>query len=270
MTRYGETNDELQQHSPKLSYSLGVRRWMKWAGITLGVLLLVGVVSAIALHESRPTGEHGAAAEALARRIEVAVNREAWERTGAVQWTFSGYNRHLWDRTRHLHRLERNGLRTLLRLDDQTGRAWRDGAELHGAEAHQALAGAYASFVNDSFWLNPLGKIFDPGTTRAIVHGDAVGESLLVSYGSGGLTPGDAYLWQIGPDGTPTHWRMWVSVIPIGGVGCSWEGWTELETGARISTVHRLGPLSLNLEDVAGAQSLHALVGSDPFAPLFE
>ena len=97
-------------------------------------------------------------------------------------------------------------------------------------------------------------------------------ESLLVSYASGGLTPGDAYLWRVGPDGTPTAWKLWVSILPIGGVETSWEGWVTLDTGARISTRHA-GPLGLTLEltDVEGAATLDALVdGPDPFAPLFE
>ena len=94
----------------------------------------------------------------------------------------------------------------------------------------------------------------------------------MVSYASGGLTPGDAYVWIVGPDGRPRSWKMWVSIIPIGGVEVSWDGWRELATGAWISTAHH-GPLGLTLElgDVRGAETLEALVdGPDPFSPLFE
>ena len=127
------------------------------------------------------------------------------------------------------------------------------------------------AWVNDAFWLNPLAKLRDEGVSLAVVDDDGE-ESLLVSYASGGLTPGDAYLWRVGPDGTPTAWKLWVSILPIGGVETSWEGWVTLDTGARISTRHA-GPLGLTLEltDVEGATTLDALVdGPDPFAPLFE
>jgi len=247
-----------------------MRGRVKWVGYSLAFLLLMGALGGLIAHEARPLGHVGPAADALARRIEAAVNLEAWERTLAVRWTFAGRNRHLWDRARRVHRLERGELMTLLHLDDQTGRAWRDGEELHGTELRGALDEGYAAFINDSFWLNPLAKLFDPGVQRTLVREAGSSDDLLISYTSGGQTPGDAYLWHVAEDGTPTSWRMWVSIIPVGGVGCSWEGWTELETGARISTVHERGPFTLRLEDVAGAESLMGLMQSDPFAPLFE
>jgi hypothetical protein len=62
---------------------------------------------------------------------------------------------------------------------------------------------------------------------------------------------------------------MWVSIVPIGGLEVSWEGWVTLSTGAKISTRHRWGPVELALTDVAAAPTLDALMpGSDPFAEL--
>jgi hypothetical protein len=63
---------------------------------------------------------------------------------------------------------------------------------------------------------------------------------------------------------------MWVQIIPIGGIETSWEGWTELSTGAKISTQHEgWGRTMTFISDVEGAKDLEAL-GVDPglFDPL--
>ncbi|MGE0790315.1 MAG: hypothetical protein AB7S26_31860 [Sandaracinaceae bacterium] len=236
----------------------------------LGLVALLGIGLAI-VHEPRPeTGRTGEAADALARRIEAAVDVRAWEHTGAVRWTFAGQNRHLWDRERGFDRVEWGENVVLLRVDERTGRAYVSGREVEGAEADALIEDAYARFINDSFWLNPLAKLRDDGVTLSVVDVDGGEEALLVSYASGGLTPGDAYLFRVGEDGTPTAWRLWVSVIPIGGLEIGWDGWITLATGARVSTRHPaiLG-LALEMTDVRGEARLNDLIeGPDPFDPL--
>jgi hypothetical protein len=250
-----------------------VSRWKKVTlglglalGASLGALLVAGVVA----HEPRPSGSEGEEAGALAQRMERAADVQAWARTGAVRWTFAGRNEHLWDRRRELARVRWGETEALLRAGAPQGRAYRGGEEVHGDEAHAILRDAHARWINDSFWLNPIAKLRDPGVSLSRVE-LSEGEGLLVSYSSGGLTPGDAYLWLSGEDGLPRAWRMWVSILPIGGVEASWEGWTTLSTGAKIATRHQ-GPFGLTLEltGVEGAETLEELVpGPDPFAPLF-
>ncbi len=58
----------------------------------------------------------------------------------------------------------------------------------------------------------------------------------------------------------PTAWRMWVHVIPIVGLAASWEQWATLSTGAKVSTLHRIGPVTMQLTDVAGAATLSELL----------
>jgi len=178
---------------------------------------------------------------------------------------------HLWDRQRGYARVRWGDDEVLLRLGDRSGRAVHDGEVLRGEEARALLEGAYARFINDSFWLNPLVKLFDDGVRRETVALREGGTGLLVTYTQGGLTPGDSYLWLVGDDDLPRAVRMWVSVVPIGGFYVPWEGWESLSTGARVATVHP-GPMNawtLRLTDVAGAPTLEALVGpEDPFAPL--
>ena len=73
-------------------------------------------------------------------------------------------------------------------------------------------------FNNDSFWLLAPYKIFDKGTKRSLVTLDDGHEGLLVTYTTGGTTPGDSYLWHLDSTGKPVSFQMWVSSLPIDGL----------------------------------------------------
>lgn len=237
----------------------------------LGVIaaLLVALVTGAWLYLRHPAPATAAGdADALARRMLASVDADAWARTGAVRWTFFNGDRHLWDRTRSLDRFEHGDLRVLIDLDTRRGAAWRGARALSGAELSEALDTAWRRWINDSFWLNPVVKAFDEGVTRSVARVDGR-DALLLQYRSGGVTPGDRYLWLLDQNGRPRAWRMWVSIIPIGGLEASWEGWTRLSTGALVATRHQIGPKRMEIRDVAGAETLAALVpGADPFAAL--
>lgn len=245
-------------------------RLIKWMARILVLLLVVLLALYLILNEGRPQGQAGPEAEALAARMEAAVKLEAWNKTGAVRWVFAGRNGHLWDRRRQLARVEWGATRALIDLNSGAGRAWVEGREASGEEQAGLLAKAKSHWINDSFWLNPVAKLRDDGVSRSLVSLED-GSGLLVTYGAGGKTPGDAYLWIVDDAGLPKAWKMWTKIIPIGGVGSSWEDWIDLKTGARVATRHKLGPLTVALTEVAGAATLAELEpGEDPFAPLFE
>ncbi len=234
----------------------------------LAAILILGLlglaVVGYSLNETRPEGQAGPEADALARSMEAAVDKEAWDRTGAVRWSFFERHHYVWDREHDLVELRWGDSRALFRTGDRTGRAWHAGSEQTGEDATEALRAAYAYWINDSFWLNPVVKFFDPGVERSLVKLDDRRDALLVSYSSGGVTPGDAYLWIPGDDGLPKAWRMWVQIIPIGGIETSWEGWTELATGAKVSTQHEgWGRTMTFISNVKGAENLEGL-GVEP------
>ena len=241
-------------------------KFIAWLAVLGGGLVLALTILLMTQDEARPRGREGEAAEALAARMEEAVDIGGWARTGAVRWDFAGRHQHLWDRQRDLVRVRWGDVEVFLHEGTANGIAYRGGAEVGGAEGWELRQDANAYWVNDSFWLNPIAKIHDTGVTRSIIGDD----ELLVEYSSGGLTPGDAYLWTVGEDGLPTSWKLWVSIVPIGGVEVTWESWVTLSTGARVATRHVLpGGFTLQLTDVEGARSLGELIdGPDPFAVL--
>lgn len=247
-------------------------RLVRIVKIVLG-LLLVGVVglgiAAIVLDEPRPQGESGPEADALARRVMAAANVEAWGGVRAIKWTFGGRRDHLWDRSRGLVRVRQEDTEALLDLSSERAHVVRAGQALTGASAEEAQKKAYEAWVNDSFWLNPIPKFFDEGVTRSVVDLDGA-KALMISFSEGGVTPGDAYVFRIGEDGLPTAWRMWVGIIPTGGLVATWEDWITLPGGAKVSTRHE-GLAKLELTDVQTASTAAGLAGgADPFAPLLE
>lgn len=247
-------------------------RWMRrifWS--VLGITLVLGLF-ALVENEERPSGaalRPGAEADALARAIQARVGTERWSQVGAIRFAYAGRHVILWDRARGLARVEFGHKKALFRVADGTGIAYEGAAEVHEAEASaRILAEGRRWFVNDTFWLDPFTSFFDAGVVRALFT-DAGGRTgLFVSYASGGETPGDAYVWFVGEDGLPNAWKMWVSVLPVGGLRVTWERWLELPGGARVATHHRLG-IGFGIDDLhAGRTLAEVQPGPDPFAAL--
>lgn len=238
------------------------RRGLRIAAALLG-LAGAAVLAVGCLSERRPEAQPSPEADALARRMERAVAADAWARTGAVRFTFHGAHQWLWDRAGSRARLRDDDTEVLFHTDGaRRGVAFEDGEPLSGEALDLALERAWSAFCNDTFWLNPVVKLFDDGVRRSTVTlpaEDGGGVGLLVEYGSGGVTPGDAYLWLLGPDDRPVAWKMWVQILPIGGVRVGFSDYRALDTGAVVSTRHEGALFTLELTDVAGAANLAAL-----------
>src|SRR5690606_35178979 len=82
----------------------------------------------------------------------------------------------------------------------------------------ELIAKAIKYFNNDTFWLIAPYKVFDRGTERRLVNLENNQKALLVTYTSGGTTPGDSYLWHFDKNGKPTSFQMWVDILPIDGL----------------------------------------------------
>jgi hypothetical protein len=209
----------------------------------IGYALLIGVVllgaAFFLLDEKLPVGVKGEKAEALAQKMVQAVDKTAWDSTSYVSWTSRGGNTIVWDKHRNLAQVEWRNNKVLLDINKVSGKAWENQTEVIDAtHAQERIQKAYKIFINDAFWLNPVVKIYDEGVTRSLVTLADGTEGLLVTYASGGITPGDSYLWLVDAQGLPTAWKMWVKVLPLGGIELSWEDWITLPTGAKVATMH--------------------------------
>lgn len=242
-----------------------MKSFFKWTGIGLGGILLIGLVAGLILNKPRPAGTTGPEADALAEKMLEAVDQAAWDSTRYVGWTFTGVHDYLWDREDDLVDVRWKNHRVVLHTPTQNGMAWTDGKPVDDAD--KLIEKAWSYFANDSFWLLAFNKIFDPGTERAIVSQTEGTDALLVTYNSGGVTPGDSYLWILDDEGKPRAWRMWVKVLPIGGLTFTWENWQELSTGAQVALDHKNALVNVALTGVRGGDTLDDLgVQVNPFA----
>ena len=219
--------------------------------------------------QSLPAGKGGGEADTLAHGIEKFVDKDAWDqKTGAVSWTFRDKRSWTWDKQRGFVVMKSGDLDVALDLWDHGGFAHKAGVELAGPEKDKALADAWQGFCNDMFWLNPLVKLFDAGTTRELVDVDGK-KGLKVSYASGGVTPGDTYVWIVDGD-KPVAVRMWVSVLPIKGLEFTWDHWVTLPSGAKLATEHKSAGMdhAVFVADVKAGASASDLGVDALFAPL--
>lgn len=213
--------------------------------------------------EELPQGRSGDDAEHLAYRVWQHVNaKQFWLAQGA-KWQFIGHH-YLWHKGTGRVRVKLSeSLVVYLELTTDRVKARCDGEWLEGHELAEAQQEAIKAFNNDSFWAFAPFKIFDDGTRRSLVP-SALGPQLLVTYDRGGSTPGDQYLWQLDEQGQPKAWKMWVSIIPIGGMEATWSDWQMTSSGARVASKHKILGISLDIKDVNITEYFEELKDLDP------
>ncbi len=234
---------------------------------TLSALALIAIgllIWGMILHKPLPTDTVDKSAESMAQRMEAAVNQDAWAATKYVSWNFTGRNKYAWNREDDVVIIEWEDKEVRLRTKTQEYTAFSGGEELSGDAAADAYDHAWSIWCNDSYWLQPIEKIRDPGVTLSVVQLDDGKEGLKVTHDSGGVTPGDSYVYLLDENGRPYEWRMWVSIIPVGGMASSWSGWKQIDSGAWISTVHSIAGKDIEfIQDLASGDA-PADIGRSP------
>ena len=234
-------------------------------GIFVIFALIIGALF-LYFNETEPAGTISPDADIVAQKMMDAVNKTAWDTTGVIQWTFKGIHTFLWDKKRHLVKVTWDENEVLLNPNEISGKAFQNGRTLNETEGDKLVKEAWKHFCNDGFWLNAVVKVFDPGTTRSLVDLPDGKKALKVSYASGGVTPGDSYLWILDENFRPTSYKMWVGIIPIGGLEFTWDKWKTLSTGALISTFHDGGILKLDISNLKAAADIKDFgLEKDPF-----
>jgi len=244
-----------------------IKKILKWLAILIAVLIAGVFIFGWMANEKMPIGTTSPEADAKANQMLQAINQAAWDSTTYVQWSFPGGHDYLWDKDRNLVRVEWGENKVLLNTKTVSGKAFVNGQVQEGKKANDLVQKAWGFFCNDSFWLNAPTKVFDPGTSRSLVTLKDGRKGLMIKYASGGVTPGDTYVWVMDENGLPVAWKMWVKIIPIGGIESSWEDWVTLSTGAKIAQAHATAGPTLKLTNVKGAMDWNTIgEGSDPFA----
>lgn len=248
------------------------KKLKRWIFIPLGTVLalIVGIVIFVKVaSKPLPKGVEGAKAEEMADKMLEAVNTEAWEDLNWVAWTFPGGRKYVWDKEGEYVEISWEDNVVLQNLDTGKGVAYTGGEALEESDRDEMLTSSLQMFWNDSFWLSGFNKVKDEGTKREYVEMEDGTPALLVTYMTGGVTPGDSYLWILDEEGRPKAWQMWVEILPIGGIDVTWDNWIELEGGAKVASLHKAGPVDLEITGIESGDTWSDLgLSADPFVEI--
>lgn len=218
--------------------------------LTLPSLLLFAFLY-FKYNEPLPSGEIGTEADLLAEKMLTALNYEAYQNTNYVEFSFKNMHNYKWNKAENKCEVIWKDFKVNLNLNTpQQSEVFVANNLYKGKDREKLINKALSYFNNDSFWLVAPYKVFDQGTERRVVTTDEGKQALLITYTSGGSTPGDSYLWHLNNEGAPESFQIWVSILPIGGLEASWNNWTTCETNAQLPTFHKMLILGIELENI--------------------
>ena len=226
-----------------------MKKILKAIGVILALLIIIGAIFYVVNDEPLPTGMKGEKAEAIATKMKNALNYDAYENAEILEWGFRGKHFYKWNKSENVVEVSWDKNKVLLNTKQP------ENSEVYVSdiqtENQQLIQKATDYFNNDSFWLVAPYKIFDAGVERRYVKYNNR-DALLVTYKTGGSTPGDSYLWLVNENGFPTSFKMWAGIIPIGGIEASWSDWKSTEAGVFLPTKHKMSlfGMELNMSDV--------------------
>ena len=218
--------------------------------LTLPTLLYFGFVY-FKYSEDLPKSLHNEAADQVAQQMLDALDFNAYQATDYIEWTFSNRRHYKWEKSKARCTMFWKNNKVVLDLNNsQNSIAFSGEAQRSGSDAAALIQKATDYFNNDSFWLVAPYKVFDSGTARGLVDLEDGTRGLLVTYNSGGSTPGDSYLWHLDESFRPTSFQMWTSIIPIQGLEAAWSDWATTETGAQLPVFHKFLFIGLEITDL--------------------
>ena len=161
----------------------------------------------------------------LAEKMSKAINKSSFDSLIFISWQY-GSHRYDWNKKEDSVKVIWANFEVNVSTQTLEGIAYHGGVILKGNENTEIVEKAIRYFNNDSFWLVAPYKIYDPGVKlNSVILPE--GHGLMVTYTQGGSTPGDTYLWILDENYFPRAWKMWVKMLPVGGVKSKWLGWQK-------------------------------------------
>lgn len=224
-------------------------------------------------------------AEAVARQMMQAMGGEdAWNAAPFVRFDFKVNaggklvedNHHLWDRKGGRYRLERLTKDRKHEVDlfnigdyerSKAGLAYLDGKIQAGDAARKLLEDAYASYINDSWWLCMPWKWFATGVNLKYLgtqkRGKEADDEVQLTFEHVGLTPGDLYHAFVSRDThLMTHWDYVLQSHEKG----AWDWQYGTYHGVKLASNHTSADhkASINMGDVRVLDAVDAAFFTDP------
>ncbi|WP_299045486.1 hypothetical protein [uncultured Polaribacter sp.] len=221
-----------------------MKKLFKFIGLFFLLLIIVGGIYYFINNEPLPQGKKGKEADALAIKMLNALHHETYENTEILEWSFRGSNFYKWQKNEDIATVSWDNNKVVLHTKQPNlSEVFVNAKKVKNPKL---IKKATNYFNNDSFWLVAPYKVFDKDTERRLVKHDGK-DALLVTYTSGGSTPGDSYLWILDENYFPIAYKMWTKIIPIGGVSATWSDWKKTDAGIQLPTKHMLSLFGIEI-----------------------
>ena len=117
----------------------------KWFGIILLLLAVCSVTCMKVMSEALPSGTKGTEAESLAQDMLNALNKDAWDNTRYLKWSFFGGGHHYhWDKEENIAIIEWKKNKVIMDLDQVDGLAMSDGSVVEADKKKKLIDKAWA------------------------------------------------------------------------------------------------------------------------------
>ena len=212
----------------------------KTAAILIGIAAVLFLAIYFKYNTTLPVGVTGEKAERLALNISNSIGAEAYQKTDFISWEVGAYS-YQWDKKNSTVAVKWNNNHVLYHQNEPQQSIIIHPKNTSNQIKKELIAKAESKFNNDSFWLVAPFKFFDEGVVRTYIEAtENENASLLITYKTGGTTPGDSYQWFFDDNFVPTKFKMWVQIIPIGGLPATWADWKAMSSGFKLSHEKKL------------------------------
>jgi len=228
-----------------------IKLLFKIAVILIGLVIILFFAIYITYNTPLPKGKLGKDADLLAFNITKNLGYEAYQNTDFISWKAKNVT-YIWNKKEKEVTIKWADNHIIYNQNSPHKSIVHTPENISIQKKQKLIYTAEDKFNNDSFWLVAPYKFFDQGVERRYIKPTKnENASLLITYKSGGSTPGDSYQWFVDESFTPTHYKMWAEIIPINGLPATWSDWKKTETGAIIAHEKKvLGKITLPISQI--------------------
>ena len=227
-----------------------MKKFFKILGISILVIIVSLSIVGWWMSEDLPAGKTGAEADQLAEKKLKSVNHEAYQNTDVLSWNFAGLHDYEWHKSENFVIVTFDENKIRLDLNNYSKSEVLAPNSISEERRNILIEESIKYFNNDSYWLVAPHKVMDENVERKLVNYKNE-NALLVTFESGGTTPGDSYLWILDKNYRPKAFKMWVSIIPVGGLKAKWKNWKTTKTDILMSTKKTIYGFPIEIENLS-------------------